>query len=127
MVTGAGPPRLNPKPLRLQESERIDMKTPAGFCDICGHHVAIRQRAHIVAEGRKTGPNLLLLCPSCHVNFDTRLKPAICRALREAGVGNLPASWQTSIYEQAARASQAARAHSGAASKDSPARRHEDG
>ena len=99
------------------------MKTAAGFCDICGHHVTIRQRAHIVAEGRKTGPNLLLLCPSCHIIFDTRLKPAICRALREAGVENLPASWETSIYEQAARASQAARAHSGAASKGSAARR----
>lgn len=92
-------------------------KTPGGFCDICGHDVAIRQRAHVVAEGRKTGPNLLLLCPSCHIMFDTRLKPAICRALKEAGVADLPASWGTSIYEQAARASQAARGRSGAASK----------
>jgi len=85
------------------------MKAEPGFCDMCGHQVAIRQRAHIVAEGRNARPNLLLLCPSCHIVLDTRLKPAICQALKEAGVTNLPKSWQRSIYEQAALASAEAR------------------
>jgi len=85
------------------------MKAAPGFCDMCGHHVAIRQRAHIVAEGQKTGANVLLLCPSCHIVLDTKLKPAISRALQDAGVRNLPKSWASSIYEQAAMASAHAR------------------
>jgi hypothetical protein len=72
---------------------------------MCGHHVAIRQRAHIVAEAPKTGANLLLLCPSCHIVLDTKLKPAIRHALQHAGVRNLPKSWGRSIYQQAAIAS----------------------
>jgi len=76
---------------------------------MCGHHVAIRQRAHIVAEGPKTGVNLLLLCPTCHLVFDTKLKPAIRLALLQAGVRHLPRSWERSIYEQAAIASAKAR------------------
>jgi hypothetical protein len=80
---------------------------------MCGHHVAIRQRAHIVAEGPKTGANLLLLCPSCHIVLDTKLKPAICQALKQVRVGNLPKSWDRSIYEQAAIASMKARRASG--------------
>ena len=78
-------------------------------CEMCGHHVAVRQKAHIVAEGKKRGNNLLMLCPSCHVTFDTHLKPKMYRALVEAGVEGLPKSWRLSIYEQAAKASQAIR------------------
>ena len=81
----------------------------AGICDMCGHHVGIRQKAHIIAEGKKTGPNLLMLCPSCHIMFDTHLKPKIFEALIQAGVKGLPKSWEISIYEQAAKASAAKR------------------
>ncbi|MDY0041513.1 MAG: hypothetical protein RBS57_14470, partial [Desulforhabdus sp.] len=28
-----------------------------GICEMCGHHVAILQKAHIVAENRKKGNN----------------------------------------------------------------------
>ena len=42
-----------------------------------------------------------MLCPSCHVVFDTHLKPKMCEALRAQGVDNLPESWQTSTYARA--------------------------
>jgi hypothetical protein len=76
---------------------------------MCGHLVKIRQKAHIVAEGKKSGDNLLLLCPSCHIMFDTHLKPKIYKSLRQSGCTNLPVSWEKSIYQQAAEASFAAR------------------
>ena len=77
----------------------------AGICELCGHHVVIRQRAHIVAEGKKSGHNLLMLCPTCHIMFDTHIKPKVYKALVQAGVTNLPKSWEKSIYTQAAEAS----------------------
>jgi len=80
-----------------------------GICELCGHGVAVRQKAHIVAEGKKRGDNLLMLCPTCHIMFDTHVKPKIHKALTEAGVMNLPASWRKSIYQQAAEASAKAR------------------
>ena len=61
------------------------------------------------SEGRKTGVNLLMLCPSCHIMFDTHIKPKVYASLKQAGVGNLPKSWEKSIYQQAAEASQATR------------------
>lgn len=78
------------------------------ICEMCGHHVGIRQKAHIIAEGKKKGINLLMLCPTCHLMFDTHLKPKIFKALNEHGI-KLPKSWETSIYEQAAKASMKAR------------------
>lgn len=99
------------------------MRIAPGFCDMCGHQVAIRQRAHIVAEGPKARPNLLLLCPSCHIVLDTKLKPAIYRALKQVGVQNLPRSWERSIYDQAALASARARASAtGHGSPESPSK-----
>lgn len=76
---------------------------------MCGHYVKHRQKAHIVAEGKKRGDNLLMLCPSCHIMFDTHVKPKVYRSLKQAGYDNLPNSWEKSIYQQAAEASQAAR------------------
>ena len=76
---------------------------------MCGHHVGVRQKAHIVSEGRKKDINLLMLCPSCHIMFDTQLKPKVFTALLEAGLQELPDSWKKSIYEQAAEASAQAR------------------
>lgn len=84
-------------------------KISEGLCDMCGHYVKMRQKAHIVAEGRKTGVNLLMLCPSCHIMFDTHIKPKVYESLKQSGVGNLPKSWEKSIYQQATEASQAAR------------------
>ena len=84
-------------------------KLKDGICDMCGHHVKMRQKAHIVAEGKKSKPNLLELCPTCHLMFDTHLKPKINKALLQSGVKGLPKSWKNSIYEQAAIASQKAR------------------
>ena len=82
------------------------MKTKSeGTCEFCGHYVGLRQKAHIVAEGRKAGSNLLMLCPTCHLMFDTHIKPKVHKALIEAGVRDLPESWQKSIYAQAAEAS----------------------
>jgi hypothetical protein len=80
-------------------------KTSEGICECCGHHVAMRQKAHIVAEGPKRGANLLMLCPSCHIMFDTHIKPKLHKALKDAGMKNLPPSWEKSIYQQAAEAS----------------------
>lgn len=80
----------------------------AGICEMCGHHVAIRQKAHIVAENRKKGNNILMLCPTCHIMFDAHVKPKVFTALLEAGLQGLPESWKKSIYEQAAEASAAA-------------------
>ena len=85
------------------------MKQKSGDCEMCGHHVSIRQKAHIVAEGRKTGPNLLMLCPTCHIMFDAHVKPKLFMALSQRGIERLPKSWETSIYVQAAVASQKAR------------------
>ena len=56
------------------------MKGNEGTCDMCGHYVSIREKAHIVAEESKTKPNVLMLCPSCHVIFDTQLKPIVYKA-----------------------------------------------
>ncbi len=85
------------------------MKIEAGLCEMCGNHVDIRQKAHIVAEGSNERENLLMLCPSCHVRFDTALKPKLRTALQQAGVEELPKSWATSIYAQARAASAASR------------------
>ena len=84
-------------------------KGSGGQCEMCAHHISIRQKAHIYAEGPKNGPNLLMLCPTCHVMFDTHIKPKIYKALTGAGVKNLPQSWERSIYEHAAIASAAAK------------------
>lgn len=32
----------------------------AGVCEMCGHHVGVRQRAHIMAEGKKTENNVYM-------------------------------------------------------------------
>jgi hypothetical protein len=85
------------------------LKPEPGTCEMCGHYCELRQRAHIIAEGKKSGANLLLLCPTCHLMFDTHLKPKIFQALSQAGIEGLPTSWETSIYEQAAKASMAAK------------------
>ena len=61
-------------------------KTKAGMCEMCGHRFANRQKAHIIAEGKKSGPDPLLLCPSYHIMFNTRVKPKICKLLEEAGI-----------------------------------------
>ncbi len=84
------------------------MKDSSGLCDMCGHQVAMRQRAHIVAEGPKKGANLMMLCPSCHLMFDTHLKPKMCKALRDYGVSGLPPSWEMSIFEVAGKKAAAA-------------------
>jgi hypothetical protein len=83
-------------------------KSCEGLCEMCGHYVSVRQKAHILAEGKKTGENLLMLCPSCHIMFDTHIKPKLFTALRKAGI-NFPNSWEKSIYHQAAEASRKAR------------------
>ena len=70
---------------------------------MCGHHVAIRQKAHILAENSKIATNILMLCPTCHLMFDTHLKPKLFKAM--AFLPGAPKSWETSIYDQAARAS----------------------
>ncbi|MEA3428233.1 MAG: hypothetical protein U9Q84_03210 [Thermodesulfobacteriota bacterium] len=75
--------------------ERLD-----NFCEMCGNYVAIRQRAHIVSEGDNSRTNILLLCPTCHLFFDTRLKPRLYKALSKAGAKTLPDSWKKSIYQQ---------------------------
>lgn len=85
------------------------MKDSSGVCEMCGHYVRMRQKAHIVAEGKKRGHNLLMLCPTCHLMFDTHLKPRIYKVLVEEGVERLPRSWKLSIYDQAAKASAKAR------------------
>jgi len=77
----------------------------AGICEMCGHHVGVRQKAHIMAEGKKTENNVLMLCPTCHIMFDTHVKPKIFKAMMEAGFQEMPESWKKSIYEQAAEAS----------------------
>ena len=84
-------------------------KPSEGLCEMCGHYVKLRQKAHIVAEGKKTGDNLLMLYPSCHIMFDTHVKPKVYKSLKKAGCSNLPNSWEKSIYQQAAEASQLAR------------------
>ena len=84
-------------------------KSSEGLCEMCGHYVKMRQMAHIVSEGPKRGVNLLMLCPSCHIMFDTHIKPKVFEALKQADVSNLPNSWEKSIYQQAAEASLAAR------------------
>lgn len=90
----------------------------AGICEMCGHHVAVRQKAHIVAENRKKGNNILMLCPTCHIMFDTHVKPKVFRALWDAGLQDLPESWRKSIYEQAAEASAVALGRTLAPDKD---------
>ena len=81
------------------------MSKSQGICEMCGHHVMMRQKAHILAEGKKKEPNLLMLCPSCHLVFDTHLKPKIFSALKDYGLKGFPESWEKSIYQQAEEAS----------------------
>ena len=81
----------------------------AGICEMSGHQVGLRQKAHIVAGLDSSHENILMLCPSCHVIFDTVLKPKLWVALNKAGVKELPVSWETSIYIQAGAASAEAR------------------
>jgi hypothetical protein len=50
-----------------------------------------------------------MLCPSCHIMFDTHLRPKIFKALNENGIKDIPKSWKSSIYDQAAKASMMAR------------------
>jgi hypothetical protein len=76
-----------------------------GICELCGHHVGLRQKAHIMAEGKKRGNNLLMLCPTCHIMLDTHIKPKIYKVLVEAGVQRLSKSWEKSIYMQASEKS----------------------
>jgi transcription elongation factor Elf1 len=91
-------------PWFLQKGVFDHMKT-SGTCEMCGHHVWIRQKAHILAEGKKTKDNLLMLCPTCHQMFDTHVKPKIFRAMVAAGFRDFPESWKKSIFELAAEAS----------------------
>ena len=77
----------------------------AGICGMCGHHVGMRQKAYILAEGKKTENNVLMLCPTCHIMFDTHVKPKVFKAMMEAGLQDFPESWSKSIYEQAPEAS----------------------
>jgi predicted transcriptional regulator len=72
---------------------------------MCGHHVGVRQKAHIMAEEKKTEINVLMLFPTCHIMFDTHLKPKVFKAMIEAGLRGFPESWKKSVYEQAAEAS----------------------
>ena len=58
-----------------------------------------------MAEGKKTENNLLMLCPTCHIMFDTHVKPKVFKVMMEAGLQGFPESWKKSIYEQAAEAS----------------------
>ena len=44
-----------------------------GLCQLCGHHVAIRQRAHIVAEAGRTPANLPMLCRLCRARHNLHL------------------------------------------------------
>lgn len=62
----------------------------AGICEMCGHHVGVRQKAHIMAEGKKTENNVLMLCPTCHIMFDRHVKPKVFKAMMEAGFTGLP-------------------------------------
>ena len=72
---------------------------------MCGNYVGIRQRAHIVAEELKIRSNVLLLCPTCHMMFDTQLKPKLYKALTDAGFKKLRYLWKKFIYDQAAEKS----------------------
>jgi hypothetical protein len=76
-----------------------------GICEMCGHQVGVRQKAHIIAEGGNTGDNLLMLCPTCHVMFDTHVKPKVFKAMLDSGFKDMPESWKKSIYCQASEAS----------------------
>jgi len=93
--------------LILKNQHELDLfdERLENFCEMCGNFVAIRQNSHIVAEEGRARVNILQLCPSCHMMFDTRLKPRLYEALKEAGAKNLPKSWTKSIYHQAFEAS----------------------
>jgi len=58
-----------------------------------------------MAEGKKTENNVLMLCPTCHIMFDTHIKPKVFKAIMGAGLQDFPESWKKSIYKQAAEAS----------------------
>ena len=90
------------------ELELIDERIEP-FCEMCGKFVAIREKAHIVAEGGRARINILMLCPSCHRMFDTRLKPRLYEALKMSGARKLPESWTKSIYYQAFEAALASK------------------
>jgi ribosome-binding protein aMBF1 (putative translation factor) len=62
----------------------------ADICEMCGHHVAIRRKAHIVAENVRKGNNILIVCPTCHIMFDTHVKPKVFMALLDAGSRTFP-------------------------------------
>jgi hypothetical protein len=59
------------------KSRRPDPSPRPGIrgCEICGRSQT--QKAHIVAGRRADAQNVLALCPSCHVVFDTVLKPKL--------------------------------------------------
>jgi hypothetical protein len=74
-------------------------KSFEGLCEMCGNYVSIRQKAHIIAEDKKIKENVLMLCPNCHLMFDTQIKPKVFMALKKRGL-KLPPSWEKSIYDQ---------------------------
>jgi hypothetical protein len=84
---------------RIYYNKDVFMTKSEGICDMCGHFVILRQKAHIIAEGKKDKNNLLMLCPSCHIIFDTHLKPKIFNALKNYGIKDFPISWEKSIYQ----------------------------
>jgi hypothetical protein len=67
--------------LKEQHSVRVLDPLSGKFCEMCGHFVSNTQKAHIVSEGVNSMRNLLRLCPSCHLMFDSRLKPRLYQAL----------------------------------------------
>ncbi|MFC1579548.1 HNH endonuclease [Thermodesulfobacteriota bacterium] len=80
--------------LAQEEMKSFDPRVEP-FCEMCGRHVMMREKAHIVAEAGDDMANLLWLCPSCHRVFDRHLKLRLFDALKAYKVKGLPKSWET--------------------------------
>jgi len=91
--------KLTRKGTNMKNCETNQKEGNRNICEMCGHSVEILQEAHIVSEKGKSKTNILLLCPTCHLMFDTHLKPRIYKAMLSIGI-NLPKSWEKSIYKQ---------------------------
>lgn len=81
--------------------------TDSGFCNMCGHHVAKRVKAHIIDKRENYSKglrnNYLDLCPSCHEMFDRNLKPKLYDALhgwQARGAKLPPRSWNRKEVEK---------------------------
>ena len=105
---------LKDMPYTKKDLEDLDMRRLKMLASLLGVDSWQKTKDEIVKMVNKSQHgrgriNILMLCPSCHRMFDTRLKPRLYEALKMSGARKLPESWTKSIYYQAFEAALASK------------------